>query len=165
MCFLRQVPVRTLVINQIVQESATQRFLDVRRKDRQRALDMLRSDSNLRSHPLSLPSSSPASIQHCLAPLAALLEHTYLSMGMCAPSQQFESRPSHVLQGRCECLVLVDRRILHNCSSSIMCCQWSKRWKRPSCFLQHKSCAARLAFQPVTRFLGMFVMSDKRCSQ
>ncbi|KAK9796986.1 hypothetical protein WJX73_007189 [Symbiochloris irregularis] len=43
-----QVPVKTLVINQIVQDSATQRYLDTRRKDQQRALELLRSDSNLR---------------------------------------------------------------------------------------------------------------------
>lgn len=45
------MPVRTLVINQIVQESATQRFLEVRRKDQQRALELLRSDPNLRCPP------------------------------------------------------------------------------------------------------------------
>ena len=44
----RQVPVKTLVINQIIQDNATQRFLDARRKDQQRALELLRSDPSLR---------------------------------------------------------------------------------------------------------------------
>lgn len=43
-----QVPVKTLLINQIVHESATKQSLEMRRKDLQRVLDLLQSDSHLR---------------------------------------------------------------------------------------------------------------------
>ena len=42
-CTLLQVPVRSLVINQVVDQAATDRFLAMRRKDQQRALELLRS--------------------------------------------------------------------------------------------------------------------------
>lgn len=43
-----QVPVRTLVINQVVDQGATDKFLAMRRKDQQRALELLRSLPALR---------------------------------------------------------------------------------------------------------------------
>ena len=43
-----QVPVRTLVVNQVVDKGATDKFLAMRRKDQQRALEMLRSLPALR---------------------------------------------------------------------------------------------------------------------
>ncbi|KAK9820634.1 hypothetical protein WJX81_000579 [Elliptochloris bilobata] len=43
-----QVPVHALLVNQVVQESATQRFLAQRRRDQQRALQLLRDDPGLR---------------------------------------------------------------------------------------------------------------------
>jgi arsenite-transporting ATPase len=42
------VPVRRIVINQVVQQHATEKFLDMRRRDQQKALVKLREDPGLR---------------------------------------------------------------------------------------------------------------------
>jgi arsenite-transporting ATPase len=43
------VPVKTLVVNQVIQEDATQTYLDTRRKDQQKALQRVQDDPNLSS--------------------------------------------------------------------------------------------------------------------
>lgn len=41
------VPVKLMLVNQVIQQAATQTFLQARRRDQQRALSMLRSDASL----------------------------------------------------------------------------------------------------------------------
>lgn len=43
-----EVPVKTIVVNQVVQESATEKYLSSRRADQQRALEHLKEDPGLR---------------------------------------------------------------------------------------------------------------------
>ena len=60
-----QVPVRTMVVNQVVGSQATEQFLAMRRRDQQRALELLRTLPALRWAPACSAAFALLPGSHC----------------------------------------------------------------------------------------------------